>query len=103
MRTLNILSIVALGLGIVFLVLPMGQIAFLPIGLALVLAVASLLLGKKGSKKTAKILTGAALALVVVALVKVLCIPNEVAPDTQFEEVKQQAAQESQQELEELE
>lgn len=101
-KVLNILSIIALVLGIVFLVLPMGQIAFLPIGLALVLAVASLLLSKKSSKKTAKILTGIALVLVVAALLKVLCTSNEVAADPEFEQKVQADSLESQQELEEL-
>lgn len=90
-------------LAIVFSLMPMDTIAFLPIGLALIF---SLLLLKKSSenqKKFPNILLLLCVLSSVFVLGKTLLIKDEVEKDTQFEQQKIETKQEAQQELEQLE
>ena len=90
-------------LSIVFAILPMGTIAFLPIGLALTF---SLLLLKKSEEVKRKIpnalLTLSAICSLVV-LLKVVLIKDKVEQDVKFEQQKVETKIEAKKELEELE
>lgn len=90
-------------LAIVFSVMPMDTIAFLPIGLALVF---SLLLLKKSNgnqKRFPNVLLILCVLSSVYVLGKTLLIKDEVEKDAQFEQQKIETKQEAKQELEELE
>lgn len=98
-----ILSCIFGVLGIVFTILPMDTLAFLPIGLALIFGLLALKKSDDNQKKFPKIvlMVGAFCSLVVLG--KTLLIEDEVAIDTQFEQQKIETKQEAKKELEELE
>ncbi len=99
--TLNVLAIVFLALGLVFTILPLGTIAFLPLILALAASVASLLITKCGSKKMAQWLLAVTLAMSVAVVVKNFAFKDKVAPETEAEQ--QQQEQSEQENLKDLE
>ncbi|MBF6641743.1 hypothetical protein IVB69_09645 [Flavobacterium sp. J49] len=90
-------------LGIVFTILPMDTLAFLPIGLALIFGLLTLKKSEDNQKKFPKILLVIGALCSVVVLGKTLLIEDQVATDTQFEQQKIETKQEAQKELEELE
>ncbi|WNM19884.1 hypothetical protein [Flavobacterium capsici] len=98
-----ILAILFLVLSIAFTILPMGTIAFLPIGLALIF---SLLLLKKSEENKRRLpnwlLTLSAICSFIV-LLKVVFIKDKVEVDQKFEQQKVETKQEAKKELEELE
>lgn len=98
-----ILAILFLVLSIAFTILPMGTIAFLPIGLALIF---SLLLLKKSEENKRRLpnwlLTLSAICSFIV-LLKVVFIKDKVEIDQKFEQQKVETKQEAKKELEELE
>lgn len=102
-KLLFFLAILFLLLSIVFTILPMGTIAYLPIGLALLL---SLILLKKSEENQRKLpnwlLTLSAICSFIV-LIKVLFIKDKVEVDQKFEQQKIETKKEAKKELEELE
>ncbi|MES2746741.1 MAG: hypothetical protein V4648_00085 [Bacteroidota bacterium] len=102
-KLLLILAIVFTSLGILFSVLPLGTLAFLPIGLALVFAFLAFWKSDTLQKKLPKWLLLVSLFCVVFVLGKTLLIKDEVAVDTQFEKEKIETKKEAQKDLEELE
>jgi len=102
-KLLLILAIVFSSLGILFAALPLGTLAFLPIGLALVFALLTFLKSDAVQKKLPKWLMMVALLCVVVVLGKTYLIKDEVAVDAQFEKEKVEAKKEAQKDFEDLE
>lgn len=102
-KLLVVLGIVFTVLAIVFSVLPMDTIAFLPIGLALIFG---LLLLKKSNEKQ-KILPNILLLLCVLSSVfvvgKTLLVKDQVEKDVKFEQQKVEENKEAKKELENLE
>jgi hypothetical protein len=98
-----ILACVFSALSIAFTILPMDTIAFLPIGLALILGLLTLKKSAQSEKKFPKILLVISALCSVIVLGKTLFIKDEIATDTQFEQQKIETKQEAQKELEELE
>lgn len=98
-----IFAVLFLLLSIVFTILPMGTIAFLPIGLALIF---SLLVLKKSEENKRMLpnwlLTLSAICSFVVVL-KVVFIKDNVEVDKKFEQQKVETKIEAKKELEELE
>jgi EamA domain-containing membrane protein RarD len=98
-----VLAIVFAVLGIVFAILPLGTLAFLPIGLALLFAFIAFVnsdITQKNLPKWILIISGLTLIAVIgkVALVK-----DEVAKDVQFEQKKEESKKEDLKDLEDLE
>jgi hypothetical protein len=90
-------------LAIVFSVLPMDTLAFLPVGLALVFSLLLLRKSEDGQKKVPKALLFIGVLCSTYVMGKTLMIKDEVAKDTQFEEQKIENQKESKKDLEELE
>lgn len=98
-----VLAIIFAILGIVFAVLPLGTLALLPVGLALIFAFIAFLQSDADQKKLPKwILIVAGLTLIVV-IGKVTLIKDEVAKDEEFELKKIETQKEDLKDLEDLE
>lgn len=98
-----VLAILFAVLGIAFAVLPLGTLALLPIGLALIFAFVAFLKSDVNQKSVPKwILIVAGLTLIAV-IGKVTLIPDQVAKDEQFEQKKIESKQEDLKDLEGLE
>ncbi|MFC6878080.1 hypothetical protein ACFQZF_05715 [Flavobacterium myungsuense] len=104
MRKLCIgLAILFAILGIVFAVLPMGTLALLPIGLALIFAFIAFIQSDINQKSLPKwILVVAGLTLIIV-IGKVTLVEDEVAKDEQFEQKKVESKLEDLKDLEDIE
>lgn len=102
-KLLLVLSIVFISLGLLFSVLPLDTLAFLPIGLGLVMAFLTLKKSQGFQTKLPKWLILTALICAVFVLGKTLLIKDEVAVDQQFEQQKIETKKEAQKDLEELE
>ena len=104
MRKLFIgLAILFAILGIVFAVLPMGTLALLPIGLALIFAFIAFIQSDINQKSLPKwILVVAGLTLIIV-IGKVTLVEDEVAKDEQFEQKKVESKLEDLKDLEDIE
>lgn len=98
-----ILAAVFAVVGLVFAILPMGSIAFLPIILAIVLALVAMWKSNDNQKKTPKWILVIALAILVLVTVKVVFVKDKVVVDQQFIQENVDSKEEAQQELEELE
>ncbi len=97
-----ILSVFFAVFGIVFAVLPLGTIAFLPIGLTILFAFLTYFVSKPNQKRLPKwILFISALTLLVV-MGKVVFIQDKVITDKQFEQQKIDSKKEDQKDLEGL-
>ena len=98
-----ILAILFLLLSIVFAILPMGTIAFLPIGLALIFSL--LLLNKTDPthRKLPSLLLTLAAVCSLIVLLKVIFIKDKVEVDQKFEQQKVETKIEAKKELEDLE
>jgi thiol:disulfide interchange protein len=101
-KILIALTLIFTSIGIVFTILPMGTMAVLPIGIALILAVLAFLKAKEGQKKLAKYLLIFTVIALVFILGKVMLIQDEVAKDAHFEETKSESIDQAIDELEEL-
>jgi EamA domain-containing membrane protein RarD len=98
-----ILAIVFAVLGIVFAILPLGTLAFLPIGLALLFAFIAFVNSDITQKNLPKwILIVSGLTLIAV-IGKVALVKDEVAKDVQFEQKKEESKKEDLKDLEDLE
>lgn len=98
-----VLAIIFAILGIVFAVLPLGTLALLPIGLALIFAFIAFMQSDINQKRLPKwilIIIGITLFIVVG---KVTLIKDEVAKDEQFELKKIETHKEDLKDLEDLE
>ena len=98
-----ILSAVFTVVGLVFAILPMGSIAFLPIILAIVLALVAMWKSNDNQKKIPKWILVIALAILVLVTVKVVFVKDKVVVDQQFIQENVDSKEEAQQELEGLE
>lgn len=104
MRKLLLISaIVFTFLAILFSALPMDTLAFLPIGIAIALSLATLLKSDENKKKIPKLLLIISVICSVFVLGKTLFIKDEVEVDQKFEQQKIETKQEAKKELEELE
>jgi predicted histidine transporter YuiF (NhaC family) len=90
-------------LALVFSVLPMDTLAFLPVGLALVFNLLLLRKSEGGQKKLPKVLLFIGVLCSTYVMGKTLLITDEVAKDTQFEQQKIENQKESKKDLQELE
>lgn len=102
-KLIVVLAIVFTVLGIIFSVLPMDTMAFLPIGLALILSLLLLKKSEEKEKKLPKALLFISALCSVFVLGKTLFIKDEVVVDQKFEQQKMQTKQEAKKELEEIE
>ena len=98
-----VLGILFTVLAIVFALLPMDTIAFLPIGLGLVFGLLLLKKSTDNQKKLPTILLFVCVISSVLVLGKTLLIKDEVEKDTQFEKEKIETKKEAKKELEDLE
>ena len=98
-----ILAAVFAVVGLVFAILPMGSIAFLPIILAIVLALVAMWKSNDNQKKIPKWILVIALAILVLVTVKVVFVKDKVVIDQQFIQENVDSKEEAQQELEGLE
>lgn len=98
-----ILAAVFAVVGLIFAILPMGSIAFLPIILAIVLALVAMWKSNDNQKKIPKWILVIALAILVLVTVKVVFVKDKVVVDQQFIQENVDSKEEAQQELEELE
>lgn len=98
-----VLAVIFAILGIVFAVLPLGTLALLPIGLALIFGFIALIKSDINQKNMPKwILIASGLTLIAV-IGKETLIKDEVAKDVQFEEKKIESKKEDMKDLEGLE
>ena len=98
-----ILAAVFAVVGLVFAILPMGSIAFLPIIIAIVLALIAMWKSNDNQKKMPKWILIIALAILVLVTVKVVFVKDKVVVDQQFIQENVDSKEEAQQELEGLE
>lgn len=98
-----ILAAVFAVVGLIFAILPMGSIAFLPIILAIVLALVAMWKSNDNQKKIPKWILVIALAILVLVTVKVVFVKDKVLVDQQFIQENVDSKEEAQQELEGLE
>ena len=98
-----VLAIVFAILGIVFAVLPLGTLALLPVGLALIFAFIAFIqsdINEKNLPKWILIIVGLTLIIVIG---KVTLVEDEVAKDEQFEQKKVESKLEDLKDLEDIE
>ena len=98
-----VLGVIFTLLAIIFSILPMDTIAFLPIGLALIFCLLLLKKSEGNQKKLPTILLLLCVLSSVFVLGKTLLIKDEVEKDAEFEKAKVETKQEAKQELEDLE
>lgn len=98
-----ILSAVFAVVGLVFAILPMGSIAFLPIIIAIVLALIAMWKSNDNQKKMPKWILIIALTILVLVTVKLVFVKDKVVVDQQFIQENVDSKEEAQQELEGLE
>ena len=98
-----ILAAVFAVVGLIFAILPMGSIAFLPIILAIVLALVAMWKSNDNQKKIPRWILIIALAILVLVTVKVVFVKDKVVVDQQFIQENVDSKEEAQQELEGLE
>lgn len=98
-----VLSIIFAVIGIIFTILPMGNIALFPVVIAILFSVLAVINSKNNNKKFPKWILISTSILFLVVIGKEVFIKDKVAFDQQFNEKKEESKQEAQQELEELE
>ncbi|HJV77179.1 MAG TPA: hypothetical protein VJ602_02270 [Paludibacter sp.] len=97
-----ILSVFFAVFGIIFAALPLGTIAFLPIGLTLLFAFLILFVSKPDQKKLPKWILFISVLTLLVVMGKVVFIQDKVETDKQFEQQKIESKKENQKDLEGL-
>jgi len=103
MRKLFIItSIVFLVISIAFTILPLGTIAFLPVGIATILSFLAILKSDINKKKLPKWILFLALVNIAIIAGKEVFIKDEVVVDQQFIEKKEESKKEAIQDLEGL-
>lgn len=98
-----ITAIIFSSFGILFSVLPLGTLAFLPIGLALIFALLAFWKSETSQKKLPKWLLITGVVCIVFVLGKTYFIEDKVAVDAQFEKQKTEGDKEDLKDLEGLE
>jgi len=103
MRKLYVISAVFFAvLGIVFTILPLGTIAFLPIGITLVLSSLAIYQSKFNQQKLPKIILYISVLTFLVVIGKVIFVKDVVVSDKQFEQIKVESKKEDVKDLEGL-
>jgi len=102
-KLIVVLAIIFTILGVIFSILPMDTLAFLPIGLALVFTLLLLKKSEEEQKKLPKALLFICTICSVFVLGKTLFINDEVEVDQKFELQKIETKEEAKKELEEIE
>lgn len=102
-KLLIILTLIFLLVSIAFLILPMGTIAFLPIGLVLVFAILTLIKSETEKKILPRWLIILSIVFILISAAKVIFIKDTVEADEDFELEQVESTEEAQQELEEIE
>lgn len=103
MRKFFVISAVIFAvLGIVFTVLPLGTIAFLPIGVAFVLSFLAIYKSKANQKRLPKIILVVLALTFLVVVGKVVFVKDVVVSDKQFEQNKVESKKEDIKDLEGL-
>lgn len=97
-----ILSVFFAVFGIIFAALPLGTIAFLPIGLTILFAFLILFVSKPDQKKLPKWILFISILTLLVVMGKVVFIQDKVETDKQFEQQKIESKKENQKDLEGL-
>jgi hypothetical protein len=87
-KFLIIVSLFFVVLGIVFTALPLGTIAFLPVGLAIVTAALLIFISKPEQRKFPKWILLAGLLTLLSIMGKVVFIQDKIETDKQFEQQK---------------
>ena len=98
-----IIAIIFTVLGIIFAFLPLGTIALLPIGIALLFGFLTFQKSDENQKKVVKAVLLLASISMLVVIGKELLIKDEVEKDVQFEKAKVESKKEDKKELENLE
>lgn len=102
-KLLIILSVIFAVTGIIFTILPMGTIAFLPVVIAVICSVLAIIKSDPAKKKFPKMLLLSSIVIFLAAIAKDVLFKDKVVVDQQFIQEKQESKQEAQKELEELE
>ena len=97
-----ILSVFFAVFGIIFAALPLGTIAFLPIGLTILFAFLILFVSEPDQKKLPKWILSIAVLTFLIVMGKVVFIQDKVETDKQFEQQKIESKKENQKDLEGL-
>ncbi|MET0760492.1 MAG: hypothetical protein ABWZ56_08735 [Flavobacterium sp.] len=98
-----VLASIFVVLGIIFAILPLGTIAFFPVGMALILGYLAFKKSEDNRKKFPKLILIIAALTLVVVIGKEIFLKDEVLADKQFDEKKIESKKEAQKDLEELE
>jgi|GEM_PF-984693 len=101
-KLFNVLAVVFIVISVVFAILPMGELGYIPVGLSIILSAWSLFISEGAAKKFPKILLAISVLLLVVVAVRAM-MPDEVAADTEFDQKKIESKNEDLKDLEELE
>ncbi|MDO9153724.1 MAG: hypothetical protein Q7U47_08470 [Paludibacter sp.] len=101
-KLLIILSIIFTVIGVVFTILPMGNIALFPTSIAIVLSVFAVIFSKNNNKKLPKWILVLSTVTFLAVIGKDVFIKDQVAVDQQFIEKKEESKQDAQKELEGL-
>jgi predicted membrane protein len=102
-KLIVVIAIIFTILGIIFSILPMDTLAFLPIGLALIFTLLLLKKSEEEQKKLPKVILFICALCSVFVLGKTLFIKDEVVVDQKFELQKIETKEEAKKELEEIE
>ena len=98
----NVLTIISLVLGLVFTILPLDYLAFLPVILALLFAATAIFISNNASKLP-KVLLAIGAVLLLTLIIKIAVGKNDVKPLSEEEmQLREQVDKESQQDLEDL-
>ncbi len=90
-------------LSVLFAILPLGTLALIPIGIALILGLLALKKSEANQTKWIKIVLAITVLSLVFVIGKEVFTKDEVQVDQQFNATKEASKQEAQKELEELE
>ncbi len=101
-KVFNVLAVIFIIISIVFAILPMGSLAVLPVGIALVFSAIALFISEGDAKKFPKWLVILSVVLMIVVVTKAM-MPDEVAQDSEFDQKKIESKNEDLKDLEELE
>lgn len=105
MRTfLIVIDIIAIITGIIFVILPMGTIAFLPVVFAIILAIIVYLTSRKKNKTVfPRILLALSVTIFFVVIAKDVLVKDKVVIEQGFIQEKMDSKSQAQKELENLE
>ena len=102
-KLLIVLTIILALIAIVFTILPMGTLAFLPVGGAILLSIITITLSKNKKKIFPKYLLLASFIVFLAIVAKDVFVKDQVVSDQQFDNNIKESKQEAKKELEELE